>query len=365
MTKLDPAVSKPHFDLVGAAAGAELQGAHYDDFLRLVKSIRYGSRTQLLLAEFDDFAYRTNVIGQIDAVARGVGQRPGQYTVNAGVGDVRALEDDLAALASECGLIHVVGDQTWFDDLKDPRWEDLNLRREAFFKRVPVKLLFWLTPARVAQLARAAPDLWAWRGGVYDFTRGPTMQPQKSRSWDGYERADPESVLAIGRRIAELRGALETDLPDELRLSMLDETAALMQRLGRLDEALRIRREETLPVFERLGDVRSAAVTRGQIADVLQARGELDEALRIRREEELPVYERLGDVRSAANVKAYIAMNLDALGDREGAITLLREAHAAASAIGVSEALAIGQALERLAGDDVKGVLPLPPVEPE
>ena len=38
-------------------------------------------------------------------------------------------------------------------------------------------------------------------------------------------------------------------------------------------------------------------MTQGQIADVLYRRGELDEALRIRREEELPVFERLGDVR--------------------------------------------------------------------
>ncbi len=43
-----------------------------------------------------------------------------------------------------------------------------------------------------------------------------------------------------------------------------------------------------LPVYERLGDVRSRAVTMGQIADVLQVRGDLDEALRIRREEESP-----------------------------------------------------------------------------
>jgi hypothetical protein len=61
---------------------------------------------------------------------------------------------------------------------------------------------------------------------------------------------------------------------------------------------LRIRQEEELPVYERLGDVRSKAVTMGQIADILQARGQLDEALRIRQEEQLPVYERLGDVRS-------------------------------------------------------------------
>ena len=72
------------------------------------------------------------------------------------------------------------------------------------------------------------------------------------------------------------------------------------QRRGELDEALRIRREEQLPVFERLGDVRESAVTMGKIADILHARGELDEALRIRREEELPVYERLGDVRASA-----------------------------------------------------------------
>jgi hypothetical protein len=48
------------------------------------------------------------------------------------------------------------------------------------------------------------------------------------------------------------------------------------------------------------GDVRSRAVTMGKIADILQARGELDQALKIHREEQLPVYERLGDVRERA-----------------------------------------------------------------
>src|SRR5258705_4833398 len=52
------------------------------------------------------------------------------------------------------------------------------------------------------------------------------------------------------------------------------------------------------PLFGSLGDVRSRAVTLGKIADVLAGRGETDEALRIRREEELPVFERLGDRKS-------------------------------------------------------------------
>ncbi len=43
--------------------------------------------------------------------------------------------------------------------------------------------------------------------------------------------------------------------------------------------------------------MRSKAVTQGKIADILTQRGQLEEALRIRTEEELPVYEHLGDVR--------------------------------------------------------------------
>jgi hypothetical protein len=55
----------------------------------------------------------------------------------------------------------------------------------------------------------------------------------------------------------------------------------------------------------------------GKIADILQSRGDLDEALRIRREEELPVYERLGDVRSRAVALQKIASTLLAAGGLE------------------------------------------------
>jgi phosphopentomutase len=43
---------------------------------------------------------------------------------------------------------------------------------------------------------------------------------------------------------------------------------------GQLDEALRIYQEEELSVYERLGDVRSKAITMGKIADILEARGQ-------------------------------------------------------------------------------------------
>ena len=46
---------------------------------------------------------------------------------------------------------------------------------------------------------------------------------------------------------------------------------------GQLDEALRSRKDDQLPVFEKLGDIRERAVTLGKIADILRARGQLDD----------------------------------------------------------------------------------------
>ncbi|WP_437282852.1 metallophosphoesterase [Sorangium sp. So ce375] len=150
------------------------------------------------------------------------------------------------------------------------------------------------------------------------------------------------AALAAGCRadILEVRGQLdealrirrEEELPvfDRLgdmrsRAVTMGKIADILQARGQLDEALRIRREEQLPVFDRLGDMRSRAVTMGQIADILQARGQLDEALRIRREEELPVYERLGDMRSRAVTMGKIADILQTRGQLDEALRIRRE----------------------------------------
>jgi hypothetical protein len=90
--------------------------------------------------------------------------------------------------------------------------------------------------------------------------------------------------------------------------------ADILQARDDLDEALRIRREEELPVYERLKDIRSRAVTMGKIADILQARGDLDEALRIRRTEQLPTFRLLDDARGCSITLQKIASTLIAAG---------------------------------------------------
>ena len=162
------------------------------------------------------------------------------------------------------------------------------------------------------------------------------------RSQDRNRGADREAALASGliADILQDRGQLdealkirnEEELPVYERLGdvrsravTMGKIAAILQDRGQLDEALKIRNEEQLPVYERLGDVRSRAVTMGKIADILQDRGQLDEALKICNEEELPVYERLGDVRSRAVTMGKIADILQARGQLDEALKIRNE----------------------------------------
>ena len=88
----------------------------------------------------------------------------------------------------------------------------------------------------------------------------------------------------------------------------------------------------------------------GKIADILQARGQPDEALKIRTDEELPVYEQLGDARELLVGRANLAIGLlqrGANGDRDEAGRLLRLAVDAARRLSLPEAGQIEQILEQ------------------
>src|SRR5205085_1981895 len=89
--------------------------------------------------------------------------------------------------------------------------------------------------------------------------------------------------------------------------SMMSAIADIAYQRGDYAEALRIRRDVALPVYERLGDTRETAHCWSKIADIAYQRGDYDEALRIRRDVALPVYERLGDTRSTAHCWSKIA----------------------------------------------------------
>jgi tetratricopeptide (TPR) repeat protein len=315
------------------AEARQLPGPCHDDFLRLSRSLIHGPPFQWLLVEAPDEGLRRQVMEALDRVLQRAGLRSDRLPLSDKILDVPMLEARLVNNARQAPVVHVIGRPGWFDAA---RWEAFNTRRERLAAKARARLVFWLDGEAIALASRSAPDLWAWRSGVYAFlpaaAPGALIAPGGERPWptpapSAHGGEDTRSMAERSRRVVEIRAWLEGNpqAPDELRFTLADELGRLLFSLGDLDEALAHWREVELPLHRRLGDARSQAITMGQIADILQARGQLDEALRIRQEEQLPVFERLEDVRAKAVTMGQIANILQAQGQLDEALRIYQE----------------------------------------
>ena len=144
----------------------------------------------------------------------------------------------------------------------------------------------------------------------------------------------------------------EEALPEEqdegARSNLMWVLVQVALRSGLPDRALAVAQQKQELDLGR-GAEREAAISAGFKADVLFARGDLDAALRIRREEELPVYERLGG-RDLVVGRAKLAITLltrNSAGDREEARGLLCLALAEARRMQLPEAARIEAILQQ------------------
>jgi hypothetical protein len=304
------------------AEARQLPGPCHDDFLRLSRTLIRGPPFQWLLVEAPDEGLRRQVLEALDRVLQRAGLRSDRLPLSDKILDVPMLEARLVNNARQAAVVHVIGRPGWFDAA---RWEAFNTRRERLAAKARARLVFWLDGETIALASRSAPDLWAWRSGVYAFlpAAAPGAQPAPggerplpTPSPSAHGGVDTRSMAERSRRVAEIRAWLEghPEAPDELQSTLVDELGRLLFSLGDLDEALAHWRGVQLPLYPRLGDARGQAITMGKIADVLQVRGQLDDALLIYQEEELPVYERLGHVRSKDFTMGKIAGILQAQG---------------------------------------------------
>ena len=319
------------------AEARQLPGQCHDDFLRLSRTLIHGPPFQWLLVEAPDEGLRRQVLEALDRVLQRAGLRSDRLPLSAKILDVPMLEARLVNNARQAPVVHVIGRPGWFDAA---RWEAFNTRRERLAAKARAKLVFWLDGEAIALASRSAPDLWAWRSGVYAFLPAAAAAPPPgAQPAPGGERplptpypsahggVDTRSMAERSRRVVEIRAWLEGNpqAPDELRITLVDELGRLLFSLGDLDSALAHWREVQLPLYRQLGDARSQAITMVRIAEILEARGQLDEALRIYQEEALPVFERLGDLRSKAITMVKIADILESRGQLDEALRIYQE----------------------------------------
>ncbi|MFC1997335.1 tetratricopeptide repeat protein [Chloroflexota bacterium] len=251
----------------------------------------------------------------------------------------------------EARLVHATYWQNYLEELElltDDDWQVLETRRPEIVQAADWLFANWKAqPELAANLAVEIGETFPyyafeqWEAWVKEGQIAAEQSNQKNqvrrlqkvlgiKMWQQGEVTAAEELFQ--RSLTTARELYDEAITDE-ELEVAErgvsvtsgQIADILYARGELDEALRIRQEEELPVYEKLGDVRSRAVTMGQIADILYARGELDEALRIRQEEELPVYEKLGDVRERAVTMGKIADILYARGELDEALRIRQE----------------------------------------
>lgn len=313
-------------------AATHVRPEHYADFQRLVKTIRHGSHYQLLVAEFNDVSYRNKLIEHVDHIATEANLHSARFDLLSGAYTTFAdVEAKLQHLTTLHEVIHILGGEQWFG--KDKRWEAFNVRREAIAQTLTSRIVMWLTTDPIGHMALHAPDLWAWRSGVFSFstTREPTFSVSEIAPAQSF---DSRSLPQRTKRIAELRTLLysDTNIPDDLRLPLLDELASLLGSIGELDEALRIRTELELPVYTRLSAERERALTLLRIAEIRLQRGDhltggiqqIVDGLA----DAFTVAHKLGDPQGIGSIGSLLAQVLALSGRKREALTILDELEA-------------------------------------
>ncbi|MCI5192305.1 MAG: tetratricopeptide repeat protein [Candidatus Electrothrix sp. AU1_5] len=335
----------------------QVQAEHSGSLIRLQNLIQRGSGSCLLILQQNRPSYRDGLIVFL-------GQENSRVLNLKELGNFDAFETELEN-QGQARILHLINLESLGQEKQQAFFKGLNYHREHIARTCPGILAFWLPEPLVREIALQAADFWAWREQVLDFSL--PLVSIKRFSYDDLLYNVNANASAKQNRIEEIETFLarsaqqpslnSTDLKRELgnlyksiseynkakqmlteaiaEYMEMDEVAAcastrnnladLMVVQGEYEQALKIIREQVLPVYESLGDIQAKAVTMCRIADILQARGELDEALKIRQEEELPVYEKIDDVRAKAATMGRIADILQARGELDEAFKIYQE----------------------------------------
>lgn len=338
----------------------------------LIRAIDFARRFSLLIVRCNEPITRDRLIREIRAALPNLEIETVEFEK-----PIRNLFNELKARPeSNPGAIFVTGLEHSIErdaPEKSPFIINLNHSRNGFGKFFNCPLVLWLPEFVVTAVAHGAPDFFSVRSGLYYFFAAPDtarpvverhLSPEIHESYSMPLEEKRERITSIENLLNDFRSLPEEkrDLSEEadllrrlgvlyesigeldkaelqyregiriaesthnefLRAGFLGSVADILFARGELDEVLRIRREDELPIYEKLGGPKDSAVTWGRIADALEARGDLDKALWIRQSKELPVFEKLGDIRESAVTLGKVADILREIGDLKESLEILQ-----------------------------------------
>ena len=246
---------------------------------RLARAVGHGPDFQILIVEAVSDEARRMAREAIDHAAEERGLRVAEVRWDPAA-DADGLEQLIVAAVTDADLIHLSGAPNW---LTSQRWQGLNIRRDRLAESARARLVWWLHPQNVAEMATQAPDLWAWRGGVYSFLNvaSPNVSPLTSfdfphEAW--VNRADPEPRR---NRIREIRTWLEGTPQPELVYEVAREWGDLALSLGEFDEARHAYRDIALPAARLHHTAQEVLAMKDALATVATEAGDFGGAIEI------------------------------------------------------------------------------------
>ena len=251
--------------------------------------------------------------------------------------DWPSLELAICKAAETADVVQLFELDGWLDTgvepvLAEKRLRAWNVRREGFAANVSIPVICWLRQGTVKSFAETAPDLWSWRAAVHDFSapRSPENAGIAEMMVPFTGEIDNRSLAQRTLRLREIQQYLQehpAQDAQQLQLSalLMREIANIHIGMGEFDEALRLYREQLLPIYEKLGDKRKLAYLKGNFATILCWRNQFDEALRIAETEILPIFEQTNDLHNLAQTYGIIADIMQARQDFNNALIILQE----------------------------------------
>lgn len=212
--------------------GWELEGSHSGALLDFMRLMRGRADFSLIVLQYNDLLYRDKLIPYLNRyAATPVTLRLDPET------EYPEFEKRLFDESAGHDLIQVVGLSEWLaGESRSAKFRGFNYHRELLAERVRATLALWMTENDIRDFALEAPDMWAWRQGVIDFSVSRREQNELERSRLDFGSAD---LIERQRRMEEIEHYL-AEHPDESvsRANLLRELGQIRRGLGRFDDAL-------------------------------------------------------------------------------------------------------------------------------
>ena len=202
------------------------------------------------------------------------------------------------------------------DQVGDKTWGYLDLNREAF-AGYPHGLVFWITPAGRKAVAQHAPNFWAQRSGVFDFTiPSPEALAEVQHAWAS-QPVRIESAQDIERQIRLYAGLLReyqaAQSQPEAQAGLHNKLGRLHEFIGRYDEA-REHWQNQLELGQQLGDEEMQAGALHNLGVLAQDQGDYP-AARDLYTQSLDIERRLGNQAGIAQTLHQLGLLAQAQGD--------------------------------------------------